>query len=159
MTKPATHTVEGARGVRKSPRNYTHAVVVTVDHAWVAANVMPRRIAGARANAVDNYGFDRKLAEGMTHGTFRSGERFPYGEQTINEAKALVAKFPTAESYADHTEALVRARYADDAAKTGDHDRVVSWHQSLAAAQREASKVAASGMYKAVRVSETIRAE
>lgn len=161
MNKPITHRVAGLTDTRKSPRVYTHAVIVERDNDVLRAQHEEADVAKARKNAgsFGYYGFREADARGesrMVTGCARPWLYTP-DARTIAEAREFLAQFPTRESYMQHAEDNVRAAWA---AKAGTKERfVASWHQSLRGAQKGAADRNTTYRATKVEIVEVIRDE
>jgi len=130
--KAVLHNVFDAKGERRSPRNYTHAVVATYD---VERAVLSARVR-AEFSARDTHKWNSTVAKAQpgvpcNHGTAKDGYRyvFEHTAEKIAEAQAFIAQHPNLDAFIklreDQAEAELRAN--------GRHGvrEVISWHQSF----------------------------
>lgn len=146
MTKPATHTVPGAVGTRKSPRVYTHATVVAHDPVWIEKHQLPQALKHALHNVKGNYAYLVKRSQ--------ETPTRPWELASIESAQMIVAKYPTALDYAQSITDETIARVLGD---NRVYDYVLSWHQSEAAAVKFCSATNNKCWYGPARVAAVVR--
>jgi hypothetical protein len=164
MTKAIKHTVPGAKGERRSPRVYTHAIIASID--WDAR----RKSDAARAEEgmKDWFKYQTEVAN-LVVGALRYPNERPGShladvkveKKEVEEAKAWLAKNPTLAIAIVNAVAKADGYIAEALKKAGGRDtvHVLAWSQSAGNAAKAVSKFVGSDWthYVDVRVVETVR--
>lgn len=160
-TANMVHRVAGLKTIRKSPRNYTHATVVTIDPAFETTRLMPKSIKWEVSQAAQNWDWNAKVAAMNAGdvlfprlvGMFGSKTAGLATEDDVVKARTFIAANPDRAAHIAAAESRVRAAFA----KITKHQSVIAWHMSLKSAHSFASSKRIRENYAAAEVVETIR--
>lgn len=123
----ATYTVTQVPGSkRKSPRNYTHAIIGKVDYAKMLAT----RPQWAATRAAEMYDYYIKLV-GKKVGELTQGTSGMYITDKMLETAQMVAEYPNAQAYAAYVLKTTQEEVEKLRKEKGHLYEVLQWSQSL----------------------------